>query len=109
MSGAHSVFQTCMAFSVSEGSILMWMSQMIHMAASFMLPGQRFTTDLVWFEDVVAWPGRRSIATYLASDIVPGVDVRAACSKFSCSHRACAAASSLPARDETARAMPAFS
>src|SRR5438034_9921848 len=29
MSGAHSVFQTCMALSVSEGSILMWMSRMI--------------------------------------------------------------------------------
>jgi hypothetical protein len=31
MSGAHSVFQTRMAFSVSDGSILMWMRRMIDM------------------------------------------------------------------------------
>jgi hypothetical protein len=31
MSGAHSAFQTSTAFSVSDGSILMWMRRMIDM------------------------------------------------------------------------------
>src|SRR5437870_1183086 len=31
ISGAHSVFQMCSALSLSEGSILMWMSRMIDM------------------------------------------------------------------------------
>jgi hypothetical protein len=31
MSGAHSVFQTCSAFSFSDGSSWMWMSLMIDM------------------------------------------------------------------------------
>jgi hypothetical protein len=34
MSEAHSVFQIRVAFSVSDGSILMWMRRMIDMASS---------------------------------------------------------------------------
>src|SRR4029450_2956671 len=37
MSGAHSVFQTRTALSVSDGSILMWMRRMMDMA--FLLRG----------------------------------------------------------------------
>src|SRR5262245_45348422 len=36
MSGAHSAFQTSTAFSLSDGSILMWMRRMIDMG---ILPG----------------------------------------------------------------------
>jgi hypothetical protein len=47
MSGAHSVFQTRKALSISDGSILMWMSRIIDMGDLLKLPGQRSSGHLV--------------------------------------------------------------
>src|SRR5262245_19820026 len=82
MSGAHSVFQTRTALSVSEGSILMWMRRMIDMAFLLARCGGWRCQDNARCEGLVlrcAVPGRRlrsadrlanSIATLGAGPLV---------------------------------------